>query len=204
MTQELAPKAYMSLTHYSLDTFVAQEMSKLTDCAPESLVAEFPSHIHWLNQFILRRIFHDHVREEYSALALFLIRRTEAALEEWELACAAAQDAKVPYGYFKTLRHLESCIANLWQGLALSHRSINFKLFEKGDGSVYERLNWLYNVGRHFDPQDLQSGDLHRLWISNDGLNTREHVVTFVELRDEIKALAEIVEMITGHSPIPS
>jgi hypothetical protein len=47
------------------------------------------------------------------------------------------------------LRHLESCIASLWQGLEFSRRALDTKLFEKGDGSVYERLNWLYNVGRH-------------------------------------------------------
>jgi len=191
----------MPLTHYALDTFVSQEMSKLTACAPQSLAAEFPEHSHWLNQFVLRRIFHNHVREEHAALAFVLVRRAEAALDEWELACAAASDVRNPSGYFKMLRHMESCIAALWQGLEFSRRALQTKLFEKGDDSVYERLNWLYNAGRHFDPQELPSGDLHRLWISNDGLNSREHSVTFVELRDAIKFLAGMVEQIAGSSP---
>ena len=191
----------MPLTHYALDTFVSQEMSKLTACAPQSLVAEFPEHSHWLNQFVLRRIFHNHVREEHVALAFVLVRRAEAALDEWELACEAASDVQNPSGYFKMLRHMESCIAALWQGFEFSRRALQTKLFEKEDGSVYERLNWLYNVGRHFDPQDLPSGDLHRLWISNNGLNSREHSVTFVELRDAIKFLAGMVEQIAGSSP---
>ena len=191
----------MPLSHYALDTFVSQEMSKLTACAPQSLASEYPEYIHWLNQFVLRRIFHNHVSEESAALAFILVRRTEAALDEWELACAAAQDVRKPSGYFKMLRHLENCISALWQGLEFCRRALNKNLFEKGDGSVYERLNWVYNVGRHFDPQALASGDLHRLWISNDGLHSREHSVTFSEVRDAIKFLAGMVDKFAGSSP---
>lgn len=191
----------MPLSHYALDTFVSQDMSKLTACAPQSLAPEFPEHGHWLNQFVLRRILHNHVREEEAALAFVLVRRAEAALDEWELVCAAASDVKNPSGYFRMLRHVESCIAALWQGLEFSRRALHIKLFEKGDGSVYERLNWLYNIGRHFDPHELSSGDLHRLWISNDGLNSREHSVTFVELREAIKLLAGTVDQFAGSSP---
>jgi hypothetical protein len=48
----------MPLTLYALDMFVSQELSKLTACSPQSLDAEFPDRIHWLNQFVLERIFH--------------------------------------------------------------------------------------------------------------------------------------------------
>jgi len=192
----------MPLTHYALDTFVSQEISKLTACVPESLVTEFPERAHWLNQFVLRRIFQNHVSDENAALAFILVRRAEAALDEWELACiAATQDVRHPSGYFKMLRHLESCIAALWQGLEFSRRAIDTKLFDKGDGSVYERLNWIYNVGRHFDPQALPSGDLHRLWITNEGLHSREYSLTFVEVRDALKSLARVVDKIAGSSP---
>lgn len=191
----------MPLTHYALDTFVSQEMSKLTACTPQSLATEFPEHNHWLNQFVLRRIFQNHVSEEHAALAFILVRRAEAALDEWELACVAAEGVRRPSGYFKTLRHLENCIAALWQGLEFCRRALETNLFEKGDGSVYERLNRVYNVGRHFDPQELPSGDLHRLWISNDGLNSREHSVTFSEMRDAIKFLAGMVDKFAGSSP---
>jgi hypothetical protein len=162
------------------------------------VATEFPEHKYWLNQFILRRIFHNHVTEESAALAFILVRRAEAAIDEWELACETAQDVQKPSGYFKMLRHLENCVAALWQGLEFGRRAMNTKLFEKGDGSVYERLNWVYNVGRHFDPSDLPSGDLHRLWISNDGINSQEYSVKFTELRDAIKFLAKIVDKIAG------
>ena len=192
----------MPLTHYALDTFVSQEISKLTACTPQSLEVDFPGRGHWVNQFVLRRIFQNHVSEEHAPLAFILVRRAEAALDEWELACnSATQDVRCPSGYFKMLRHLENSIAALWQGLEFCRLAIGTKLFEKGDGSVYERLNWIYNVGRHFDPQTLPSGDLHRLWITNDGLHTREHSVTFTEMRDTLKFLAGMVDKIAGSSP---
>ncbi len=181
--------------------FVSQEMSRLTNCAPQSLADEFPEHNHWLDQFVLRRIFHNHIREDRAALAFVLVRRAAAALDEWELACVAASNVQTLSGYFKMLRHMENCISALWQGLEFIRRALQVKLFDKGDGSSYERLNWVYNVGRHFDPQELPSGNLHRLWISNDGVNTQEHVVTFVELRDAIKYLAGLVQEFAGSSP---
>lgn len=192
----------MPLSHYALDTFVAQEMSKLTACAPQSLATDFPERNHWFNQFVLRRIFHNHVSDEHAALAFVLVRRAAAALDEWELACEAAQDVRNPSGYFKMLRHLESSVSALWQGLDFCRRALEMKLFERGDGSVYERLNLVYNVSRHFNPQDLPSGDLHRLWISNDGLHSRECSVTFSELRDSIKFLAGMVDKLAGSSPV--
>lgn len=192
----------MPLSPYALDTFVSREISKLTSCTPQSLAVEFPERGYWLNQFVLRRIFQNHVSEEHAALAFVLVRRAEAALDEWELACnAATEDIRCPSGYFKMLRHLESCLAALWQGLEFAHRAIKSNLFVKGDGSVYERLNWLYNVGRHFDPQALPSGDLHRLWITNEGLHSREHSVTFVEMRDALRSFARMVDEISGSFP---
>lgn len=189
----------MPLTNYALDTFVSQDLSKLTACAPQSLQAEFPERGDWLNQFVLRRIFQNHVSEEYAALAFIVVRRAEAALDEWELACSAATDEiRRPSGYFKMLRHLENCIAALWQGLDFGRKALHIELFKKGDGSVYERLNWLYNTGRHFDPQTLPSGDLHRLWITNEGLNTREHSVSFEELRAALKTLAGMADKLAG------
>jgi hypothetical protein len=134
------------------------------------LAPEFPERSHWLNQFVLRRIFHDHVVDDRAGLAFALVRRAEAALDEWELACGAVREGvRRPSAYFKALRHFESCLASLWQGLDLGRRALGTDLFAKGDGSVFERLNWLYNKARHFDPQSLPAGDLHALWITNDG-----------------------------------
>ena len=174
-------------------------MSRLSQLSIQSLAKEFPSADKWLAQFVLRRMFQAHVPEEKAALAFAIIRRTHAALQEWELANAAAQgDLRSIGTYFSVLRHLESCISSIWQGLEFARKSIDESLFMRGDGSAYERMNWVYNVSRHFNPEALPQGDTHRVWLSDQAIHTREKVVSFVELREAIRMLARVSEEIVG------
>lgn len=183
----------MGISNYALDTFVAQEMSKLTRLTIESLSQDFPNADNWFTQFVLRRIFQARVSDDKAPLAFAIIRRTHAALQEWELASSAAHgNLRSVAVYFSVLRHLESCVSAVWQGLEFGRRSVGQNLFQKGDGSVYQRLNWVYNVSRHFEPEALQQGDLHRVWLSDQAVHTREHSVSFDELREAIKMLARI------------
>lgn len=189
----------MGISNYTLDTFVAQDMSKLTQLSIKSLAEEFPNADKWFAQFVLRRIFQVHVPDEKAALAFAIIRRAHAALQEWELASAAAQgDLRSVGTYFRVLRHLESCISCVWQGLEFARKSLDQDLFKKGDGSVYERLNWVYNVSRHFSPDALPQGDLHRNWLSDEAIHTREQTVSFDELREAIRMLARVSEQVGG------
>ena len=189
----------MGISNHALDTFVAQEMSKLTQLSIESLAEEFPNSDKWFAQFVLRRIFQAHVLDEKVALAFAIIRRTHAALQEWEFANAAAQgDLRSVGTYFSVLRHFESCISAVWQGLEFARKSLGQDLFKKGYGSVYERLNWVYNVSRHFDPQALSQGDLHRVWLSDQAIHTREQTVSYDELREAIRMLAHVSEKVGG------
>jgi hypothetical protein len=89
-------------------------------------------------------------------------------------------------------------LAALWQGLDVGMNALGMKLFAPGDGSSFERLNRLYNTGRHFDPRKLPANDLHALWLTNDGLHSREHAVTFEEIRDALSILCGIAQNIAG------
>jgi hypothetical protein len=149
-------------------------------------------------------MFNDHVAQEHTALAFAVIRRAEAAIDEWELACeVATQGVQKPSKYFKALRHTESCVSALWQGLAFGQKALGTKLYDSGDGSVFERLNQLYNKGRHFDPSQLPNHDLHALWLTNDGLRSRDHTVTFDEMRDTLRILCNIAQKIAAGIPGP-
>lgn len=191
----------MGITDYALDRFVAQDMSKLKNLTIKSLAEDFPDADNWLRQFVLNRMFHAVVPDDKAALAFAIVRRTHAAMQEWELASAAANGNLRSVGtYFSILRHLESCISSAWQGLEFARKSMGEFLFTNGDGSVYERLNWVYNVSRHFDPEELSQGHLHRLWLSDEAIHTREHLVQFVELRDVIAMLGRISNQVGGHT----
>lgn len=189
----------MGISNYALDTFVAQDMSKLTQLGVNSLAAELPSADSWLATFVLRRILHAHMPDDKAALAFAILRRAHAALQEWELASAASKgDVRSVATYFTVLRHVEACLSAVWQGLEFARKSLGQSFFTKGDGSVYERMNWMYNVSRHFDPQALQPGDMHRVWLSDHAIHTREQMLAFDELRESVRILVRISDRLGG------
>ena len=73
-------------------------------------------------------------------------------------------------------------------------RAVNIKLFTTKDGSVYQRLNCIYNDSRHKDPETFPSGHLHAVWIKNDGLYAEGANLTFDELRDLICMVCRVAD----------
>ena len=189
----------MRLSNYALDTFVAQDMSKLKKLSVDSLVGEFQSADCWLEHFVHHQIFQAHISGDKTALAFVIVRRAHVALQEWELTSTAAQGDPRNIGiYFSVLHHLEACLSAVWQGLEFARKSLAEDLFKRGDGGQYERMNWLYNTSRHFDPMALHAGDLHRVWLSDDSMHTREHALSFDELREAVRMLARVAEKVAG------
>jgi hypothetical protein len=99
------------------------------------------------------------------------------------------------------LHHFEMTVTNLYQAFDFGRRFAEVRLFEKGDGSDYERLNLIYNVSRHFNPAELPPDHLHAVWIANDGIHTTDCCLTFEELAElitEIGRLADRLSRIEG------
>jgi len=189
----------MGFTDYALDRFVAQQLSTF-EWAPRSVGSEFSTRTTWLDEFVLRRLFQAHVPDERAALAFIMVRRALAAIEEWEAMCVSASGSiRKPSVYFSALRHCEACIAASWQGLEFGRKALGQKLFDRGDGTVYERLNSVYNAGRHFDPAALPAGALHGVWLADQSVRTHQHEVTLDELREVVRVLGRIAnKTVTG------
>lgn len=188
----------MGLSNFALDRFVSQQMASLS-WTSHSIAAEFPNYETWLDAFVLRRIFQNHVPDERAALALAMIRRAVGAIAEWELMCVVAKgNLRKPSTYFELLRHCEACVAASWQALDFGRRSLREKLFEKGDANVFERLNVLYNESRHFDPDTLPTGTLHAVWLADQSLYSANCSVTLDELEGIVTSLARTARKITG------
>ncbi len=184
----------MVFTDYALDKFVAREISTAAIYV-DSLAGELSGYEGWLNQFVMRRIFHAHVSDDRAALAFIMVRKAVAALAEWELMCAAAAlGVRRPSVYFEALRHCENCIAACVQGVEFGRRALGIELFSKGDGSEFQRLNAIYNRGRHFHPGELPSGDLYAVWFSGDSVRTHEYVLKLGELRKIVEMLGRIAK----------
>jgi hypothetical protein len=197
----------MPLSFYALDTFVAQDLSQLTECRAAPVADEFPDSATWLSTFVLNSIFITPLADDKKALAFALIRRAEGAISDYEearahLAALVAGDRKNISLYFRCLRRFESTVAMVWQALEYGMNALSMKLFSKGDGTPYQRLNQIHNNGRHTKPETLPAGQLHAVWIKNEGLVTDGASLTFDELRDLVRQIARIADRIAkGQAP---
>lgn len=197
----------MPLSMYALDNFVAQDLSQLTECRASPVAQEFPDCASWLSSFVLNRILRVPLTKEKAALAFALIRRAEGAVVDYEeardLLMNIVNGNRSISLYFHCLRRFESSVGMLYQSLDFSRKAVGIQLFTQGDGSPYQRLNYIYNTGRHSNPEALPSGQLHAVWIKNDGLYTDEANLSFDELRDLILEIGRTADKLAkGEIPV--
>jgi len=188
----------MPLTNYSLNKYVAQELADLKSPIAKSIRGEFPNLDGWISTFVLKSIFHFTLPADRAALAFALLRRAQAAIEDYDEACTAlgrvvGRESTVSE-YFLALRKLESSIAMLYQAYDFARKALSIKLFESGDGTPYQRLNSIYNRSRHPDVTALPSGHLHPVWLKDDGLYTDGARLGFDELENLLRDLGRIAE----------
>jgi len=189
----------MSLSSDAFHSFVERHLSTLTACAPRSLAGEFPDSRTWLDGFPLDWKPNGNVLYGKVPLAYAAIRRAEAAIEEWELACQATRgDLQKLSVYFTALRHFENCVLAVWQGFGFCRRALKVTLVREPDERAVAQLTWLYNYACHFDPQRLAPGSLSPVWLTNDGVESDRHGLTFEEIRDAVTRLARIARVVTG------
>ena len=167
----------MPFTKAGMDGFVANGLSGITEANARPVATDFPDYSNWLQNFVLNRIFHNHVSDERAALAFALLRRAEMAVEDWDAACGTlekvARREKAVSSYFKTLRHMEFAVTATYQAFEFGRNALETKLFSKDDGSPLQRLNVIYNSTRHHNPNNLPAGRHHELELTNTGLSVQ-------------------------------
>jgi hypothetical protein len=176
-------------SNYVLDNYVAHKLSDLTECGAVELEAGSP----WLNLFILNSIFSFNVDPKTRAYLFSFLRRTEGATTAYQLARTALTEyirtpSNVISPYFTALTQFEICISQIYQGCLLLAEATGQRLYEKGDGSVHEKLNAIYIGSKHMDkkipsdefPDDATTG----VWITNLGLESSCGDISFLELHE--------------------
>lgn len=191
----------MPLSLYALDNFVSQELSQLTECHATEVADEFPGYESWLSTFVLNCMLGFPLSREKAALAFAIIRRSEPAITDYEeareLLAKLVSSRKSVSLYFRCLARFESTVAMVCQALMFIMEALKIELYEKGDGSTYERLYKIYNVGRHENPETLPTGQLHAVWIKNDGLFVDGAYLTFGELRELVREVGRIADKLS-------
>ncbi|MDP1624607.1 MAG: hypothetical protein Q8L64_02440 [bacterium] len=189
----------MPLTNYALDNFISQQLSELTQYNALEVSSRYPQREFWVSNFSLNSIFGGTVSKEGRTFSFFFLRRAEAAFTEYEYACKAlnaftATSPKSPSLYFKALHHFEMVISMMWQAYMIYIKVSGQKLYQSNDGSIYERLNMIYNIFRHFTPSDLSEKNIHAIWLTNNGVKTENFEVTYPEIESSLIEIGDMAD----------
>lgn len=208
------------------DQIIANEISQLTR---PNLPNIEQNRKYLLNAYILNFTLALGLPNAQRRSAFNFIRRVEAAFIEY---CSAVNDLRAYVRnpnesitpYFSALLHFEQCIAQLSQAISFTRGITGEYAFQKGDGSIPQRVWDLHNASKHMistfedgqyaDESSFkllaaqQNPDQHEqvpdpsetsttdIWITNAGLNSSKITITFEELANFIMEYYEDAEAI--------
>lgn len=197
----------MILPNAFLDNYIAHKLSELTECGAPDLSAEKGA---WVNTFILNSALRVTIPGKEKALLFNFVRRAEGAFSSYLIArCALEKYVSTPSNmispYFEALLYFEFCISQAYQGFDLFSKLSGEKVFKKGAGSSMEKLHGIYIDSKHMDsmikgeklPHKASTG----LWITNKGIESARSGITFGDLSDILKLMANIAREAGTLSP---
>jgi hypothetical protein len=196
----------MQPSNYLLDNYIAHKLSELTECGAEELTEDAK----WLNNFILKTIFHYNLQPKTKAYLFNFLRRTEGASAAYRDARRMLQEhiaspRTVVTPYFKSLTHFEICVAQCYQGYELLSSVIGEKLYEPGSATAEERLQIVYVDSKHMDKmihgEKLPASATSGIWITNTGLESSRSAISFKELHDLLSQMHNFAEKLCTTSP---
>jgi hypothetical protein len=165
-----------------------------------------------------------------------VIRKAEDAFDEYCRAVNSLGEYVAARGlklspYFSAMRHFEHCVAHVYQAVccynALVEPWAGEKQFDRGDGSILERVHIIHTAIKHMDERfergslrdessfalfatggsksvaDHDAADIANvpMWLTNDGLECAKGMVTYVELAQEIRELCREAENLANITP---
>lgn len=129
------------------------------------------------------------------------VRRVEGAIDQFEtgrhsLLSVPGQRELATYRYLLAVMHFESCVSQTYQALMLfAEFGKTGKLFERGDGTTFQRLNLLYNRSKHVE-KAIAAGQLPEdmslpVTVTADALVSSDARVDFSELAETLRVLGK-------------
>jgi hypothetical protein len=194
----------MPLTHYTLDNFVAQRLSQLTECGAKEIEDE-PN---WGGAYVLSNVTGVMAADDNKVRAykMNFFRRADGAISSYRAArlhlleYLSRPDALSRY--FRALLNLEISVSQLYQGMIIVATASNKQLFDKSDGSKEERLNKIYNTSKHMHER-IEKGQMPEkattaVWITNSGLECIDAALSFGELEELLVWTRETAHQASG------
>jgi hypothetical protein len=195
------------LTNYALDKFVAPKLSELTECNIPDMSTHSSQSDSWVGNFILNSIFTFQGNSLFTQYAIYVLRRAEAAFREYRNARLTLfnyvnNQQKNVSVYFEILFHVETCIAQMWQACDATIKfSKGKKLYNRRDGSAFERLNNLYNISR-YGGNNIQESSTVPIWLINTGIESDTVSISFAELAGLLGEIGDWADMLSNPSDL--
>ena len=136
------------------------------------------------------------------------LRHAHSAFTDYELARDATlrflEDRQRIRSYLTAVGHWEDFLGHTWLSNFLLAKAFEpdakYVLYQRGDGSVNQRLHSLHNRVKHAD-EAIARGDLPGesplvVWLTNDGLKSTDAWLTFSEAAEELVALARWADVV--------
>jgi hypothetical protein len=188
-------------TNVFMDRLVAPGFSDFTEATIPDMSNISPSQGHWLRNFILNSSpLRDNMDIDFRRTLFSFLRRTEVAFREYAaarlltLSHLANANPNAVSEYIEAIAHWEQFLAQAEQAWAVLTRDQPVR-FDPGDGSVLQRLNFLYNVTKHLGSairaDQFAPNSTLPVWLTNHGLQAKDQALTFTEIADMLTDLAK-------------
>lgn len=208
------------------DQQIAPKISRLTAPAAPDISAERKP---LLNAFIFNFKLSLALSNKDRQFIFNVIRKAEDAFEEYCRAVDSLREYVAARGmklspYFSAVGQFEHCVAHVYLAVccynALVKPWAGEKQFDRGDGSILERIHIIHTVVKHMDERfergrvrdessfalfatggsnpvpDHDAADIANvpMWLTNEGLECAKGMVTYIELAQEIRDLCREAE----------
>lgn len=192
----------MTITYSTeiLDAHIAPGASSFTHAEIPDMAAWDKESPHYVANFFLNSAFTATFAPPMNAYAYNFLRRVQFAFSEHDLAREStlrflSTGSQSPRSYVDALFHWECFLGQAWHAYALLITAWEGKAFDKGDGSVEQRLNALYNQMKHVESRiehnQMIPGATVPVWLTNTGLQSVDAVLSYAETGEVLKDLAK-------------
>jgi hypothetical protein len=202
-------------------------LTELTECNALPM-DEYKCMTHGLiHQFVITSLFSARYPDPMHQYAIVFLRKTEAAFQEYFYSQSSLSEyvqTQILYNdkpneqisqYFEILHRFEVLISQIYQAYMVLEKFLllekDERFWQRGDGSILEKINTLYNYTKHAEDKIKQKPEVsgYHIWLTNFGVSCEKGSVSYSEIPEALVDLADnakyygnpqkvIIEMQTG------
>ena len=191
-----------------LNGHLALGISEFTACDVPDISAKYPEASHWLVNHFLNSVFRGAFNNKYRQYAFNQIFRAQVAFADYHEARALTAEFLIKgkpdnpaiRTYFRAVARWESCLLNLQIFIDVMNKMKSEleqePVFKVDDGTPEQRIYSIANKVKHWGSDVYENKhkeeDTTPMWLTNTGLKTQLHTITFHELASIVSEIASV------------